>query len=247
MNIDSGIPKGTKAVILAGGKGTRLAPYTTILPKPLMPVGDQPILEILLKHISSSGIRDVVISVGHLAELIVAFFRKGEKWGINIEYAIEDNPLGTMGPLSRIENLGSHFFVMNGDILTDMDFQAMFTAHINSGAIMTVAAHRRKVTIDFGVMDYDPHTHRITSFQEKPVIPHHVSMGIYVLSRKCLEYIPRDEYFGFDQLMLKLLEKGEPVQSFPHKGKWLDIGRPEDYFVANKEICKDIKPQEPNQ
>jgi NDP-sugar pyrophosphorylase family protein len=234
MNMDSVIPKGTKAVILAGGKGTRLAPYTTVLPKPLMPVGDQPILEILLKHLSSSGIRDIVISVGHLAELIVAFFQKGEKWGINIDYAIEDYPLGTMGPLSCIEGLGSNFFVMNGDILTDLDFNAMYSAHVASGAVMTVATHRREVMIDFGVIDYDSRSLRITSFQEKPVIPHHVSMGVYILSRKCLEYIPKGEYFGFDQLMLNLLEKGEKIQSFPHDGKWLDIGRPEDYLAANR-------------
>mgnify|MGYP006277603849 CR=1 FL=1 len=229
------IPEDFKAVILAGGKGTRLHPYTIALPKPLVPIRDKPILEIVMKQLKSAGIREIVISVGHLAELIMAFFKKGEKWKVNIDYAIEDKPLGTMGPLAMIENLGENFLVMNGDVLSDLDYQAFYQAHVESEAIMTVATYRRQANIDFGILRYDDQTHRIESFTEKPSIPYDVSMGIYILSRRCLKYIPRKKYFGFDDLMLTLLENGEKVQSFPHKGQWLDIGRPEDYETANSQ------------
>jgi len=223
-----------RAVILAGGKGTRLRPYTTILPKPLMPIGEQPILEVLISQLANLGIRDLIISVGHLAELIKTFFGHGEKWNVNIEYVIEDEPLGTMGPLTLMKNLGEHFFVMNGDVFTDLDFSALYQTHLDSGAIMTVATCRRNVSIDFGVLDFDQETNKIISFQEKPTLSYNVSMGIYVLSKKCLEYIPPKKYFGFDDLIVSLINNGEKVGSFFHKGKWLDIGRESDYLLANE-------------
>ncbi len=228
------IPEGTRAVLLAGGKGTRLRPYTTVLPKPLLPIGDRPILEIVITRLREAGVRDLVISVGHLAELIRAFFGDGAKWGVRIEYAIEDQPLGTIGPLPMIPHLGEDFFVLNGDVLTDLDFRALYAAHRASGATLTVATFRREVNIDFGVLRYDPRSLRITDFEEKPTIPYDVSMGVYVLRRRCLDFIPRGAYFGFDSLALTLLERSEPVQSFPHTGEWLDIGRPADYELANR-------------
>lgn len=228
---------GMKAVILAGGKGTRLAPYTTIFPKPLMPIGDRPILEVVLSRLHAAGVRDIVISVGHLAELIRAFFKNGSRWGLHIEYAIEDKPLGTIGPLKFIENLGDTFFVLNGDVLTDLDFEAMVAAHHKSGALVTVATHHRTVNIDFGVLRYDHETRRIHGFEEKPRIHYDVSMGVYVLSKKCLDYVPKGEPFGFDQLMLALLAAKQPIHAYPHEGRWLDIGRPSDYERANLEYA----------
>ena len=226
------IPQGTKTVVLAGGQGARLAPYTTVLPKPLMPVGDQPVLEIVLTWLQQSGLRDLVISVGHLAELILAFFGKGEKWNLKIEYAIEEKPLGTIGPLSRMPDLGHSFFVMNGDVLTDLDLASMYHAHLTSQAALTVATYQRDVEVNYGVLRYDPRTRQIHAFEEKPTIHYDVSMGIYLLERRCLRWIPKDQHFGFDELILTLLDQHEQVQAFPHTGRWLDIGRPSDYQLA---------------
>jgi NDP-mannose synthase len=236
--LPNSIPSGARAVIMAGGKGTRLLPYTTVLPKPLMPVGDQPILEHVLTHLAESGFKKVTISVGHLAELIQAFFGNGEKWGLDIEYGVEDRPLHTMGALAFIKDLGENFLVMMGDILSDLDLRKLWRNHMVSGAALTVATHRREVRIDYGVLSYNVADKRIQSFEEKPVLPYNVSMGIYVLNKRCLNYIPKGEFFGFDRLVLDLLAAEEKVQAFPHDGKWLDIGRHEDYQAANEELAK---------
>lgn len=228
------IPTGTRAVILAGGKGTRLRPYTTVLPKPLMPVGERPILEIVIKQLHRAGVMDITISVGHLAELIMALFGNGEKFGVRIDYAIEDKPLGTIGPLAFIENLGDNFIVMNGDVLTDLDLGVLYKSHLKSKAILTVATYTREVKVDFGVLRHDKNNNRIRGFEEKPTHSYDVSMGVYVLSRRCLDEIPKNEYFGFDHLILKLLKKKAAVQSFHHRGRWLDLGRPEDFASANE-------------
>ncbi len=220
-----------RAVVLAGGKGRRLYPYTTILPKPLLPVGERPILERVLLSLRDAGIRNVTISVGHLAELIMLFFGKGEKLGLSIDYAIEDEPLGTIGPLAFIDNLGDDFLVMNGDVLTDLDPNRLWDEHERSGATLTIATHRREVHIDFGVLERSA-DNRITRFIEKPRIPYEVSMGVYILNRRCLDFVPRGEAFGFDQLVLALLAAGEPIHGVLHEGSWLDLGRPEDYESA---------------
>lgn len=225
-------PPPRRAVVLAGGKGTRLLPYTTVLPKPLMPVGDRPILEHVLTRLGQAGFGQITISVGHLAELIQVFFGGGEKLGLQIDYAIEDHPLGTIGPLAFIENLGENFLVCNGDILTDLDLEALWADHLASGATLTIATYRREVDIDFGVLRYDD-TSRIREFIEKPHVPYDVSMGIYILSRRCLGFVPQGRPFGFDHLVLGLLEAGELIRAYPHRGQWLDIGRPEDYDRAN--------------
>ena len=225
---------GTRAVVLAGGKGQRLAPYTTILPKPLLPVGEQPILHRVLASLADAGFRDVTISVGHLAELIMAFFGNGSRVGMNIDYAIEDKPLGTIGPLAYINNLGDDFLVMNGDVLTDLDIRALWESHRQGGSILTIATHAREVRIDFGVLRADA-AGNIVEFVEKPRIPYQVSMGVYILNRECLDYVPSGTAFGFDQLVLALLADKREIHSFPHTGKWLDLGRPEDYEIANRD------------
>lgn len=226
---------GPRAVVLAGGKGRRLQPYTTILPKPLLPIGDQPILLRVLTQLGEAGFKNITISVGHLAELIQVFFGKGEKLGLNIDYAIEETPLGTIGPLAHIEGLGENFLVMNGDILTDLDIQALWQDHLKNQPALTVATYAREVRIDFGVLERSA-GQRVVSFVEKPTIPYEVSMGIYILNKSCLEFVPRDRPFGFDQLMLALLDAGEAIKAFPHAGRWLDLGRPEDYEAANRHV-----------
>lgn len=228
-------PPGRRAVVLAGGKGMRLRPYTTILPKPLLPVGDQPVLHRVLSRLAEAGFRDITISVGHLAELIMAFFGNGEKYGLRLHYAIEDTPLGTIGPLRHIDGLGEDFLVMNGDVLTDLDPNALWNAHHRSGARLTIATYPREVKIDFGVLERSQ-DNRITGFREKPVIPYEVSMGVYILNRRCLDFVPEGRPFGFDELVLAMLEVGEHVEGVPHHGRWLDLGRPEDYEAAMERV-----------
>lgn len=220
-----------KAVILAGGKGSRLAPYTKILPKPLMPIGDLPILEILLRQMKKAGIDEVILTVGHLAHLLQAFFQDGEAFGMHIRYSYEAQPLGTAGPLSLVEGLNETFLVANGDILTTLDLAAMVKSHSQSGAIATIASHRRQVKIDLGVIQVNS-DQEIVDYIEKPVYPLLVSMGIYVFEPRILEYISYNQYLDFPDLVLHLLAAGEKVVSYPFEGYWQDLGRPDDYEQA---------------
>jgi NDP-sugar pyrophosphorylase family protein len=220
-----------RVVILAGGKGTRLAPYTTVLPKPLMPIHDMPVLEVVLRQLKHHGFSDIVISIGHLAEIIMAFFSDGARWGLNIEYAIEDIPLGTIGPLRTIGGLDRPFIVMNGDVLTDIDYGTLVDTHNSHGGLATIATARREVNIPFGLIEYDA-KETMTRFTEKPTLEHYVSMGIYVFDPKVLKYVPDKGHYGFDNLMSDLLSDGEPIRVFPFDGHWLDIGRPEDFETA---------------
>jgi NDP-sugar pyrophosphorylase family protein len=220
-----------RAVLLAGGKGTRLRPYSIVIPKPLVPVGDMPILEIVIRQLAGQGFRRLTIAVGHLAELVQTFFGDGSKWGVTIEYSIEDKPLSTIGPLRLIDGLKGDFLVMNGDLLTDMDYRRLIEFHRARRAALTVASCPREVTIDFGVLQSDD-GHRIVGFQEKPHIAYLVSAGVYVINERVLPRIPEDRPFGFDELVLALLEAGEEVATYRHDGYWLDIGRPDDYERA---------------
>ena len=224
-------------VILAGGKGTRLAPYTAVLPKPLMPVGDLPILEIVLLQLRHYGFRDVVMSVGHMAELIRLFFNDGSKWQMKIRYVIEDTPLGTIGPLRLIKGLEKPFIVMNGDLLTDINFALLYDYHQQGGQQATVATTTKKVQISLGVLDTDAE-HRMVGFREKPVHSYCASMGIYVYDSSILGLIPPDVHYGFDNLMVDMLTGGQVVRAYPFDGLWLDIGRHEDYEKASNEFEK---------
>jgi len=228
-----------KAIILAGGRGTRLKPYTTSLPKPLMPIGDRPVLELVLLQLKKYGFTDITLAVSHLSELIQAFFGNGFKWGLDLKYSIEDKPLNTVGPLKIMTELPGRFLVMNGDILTDLDLRRVWSSHEDSGALLTVAVTPRDVKTDFGVIEFDS-ANRVTDFHEKPYCSYHVSMGIYIMDKGILEHIPPDMPFGFDDLVMSLLAKQIPINVFPYDGFWLDIGRPEDYDLANNELLSRI-------
>ncbi len=226
-----------KAIILAGGKGTRLAPYTTVFPKPLMPINDHPILEIVIRQLALYGFNDVTIAVGHLAELIESFFGDGKKFGVTIEYSREERPLGTAAPLSLIENLPETFLVMNGDVLTTLNYKKLVQYQIKNKGIVTVAMHKKEINIDLGVMEFDSNK-VLTRYTEKPTMGYQVSMGIYVFNKDVLRYIPEGSYFDFPDLIQALLKNGERVVGYPSDDHWLDIGRSEDYQKANEEFAK---------
>lgn len=220
-----------RAVILAGGKGTRLRPYTLVLPKPLMPVGDYPILEIVVRQLASAGFERITMAVNHQSELIKAFFGDGEKWGVAIDYSLERETLATMGPLKLIGDLPENFLVMNGDILTDLDFARFYVDHVANERLFTISAHRREQVIDYGVLETNAQN-RLIAFKEKPKARYQVSMGIYMVSNAVLHYIPPNRPYGFDHLMHDLLDANQEVCVVPFEGYWLDIGRPDDYMQA---------------
>jgi NDP-sugar pyrophosphorylase family protein len=226
---------GMEAVILAGGKGTRLRPYTTDLPKPLVPIGEQPVIEILLGQLKKAGVTRAHLAVNHLAHLIRSVLGDGSKYGLEIDYSIEKQPLSTVGPLKLIDKLPEHFIVANGDILTDLDVAKLYQDHVQSGAIATVATFKRTEKIDYGVLDITDDG-VVSGFSEKPCYHFSVSMGIYVFSRPVLDLVPDNKPFGFDDLMYLLLERREKVRAYPFNGYWLDIGRPDDYEKALRDI-----------
>ncbi len=227
-----------KAVLLAGGKGTRLKPYTTNFPKPLMPIGDKPILEIVINNLKKSGIEDVIIATGHLSELIKAFFKDGKDFGVNIEYSHEDEPMGTAGPLGFLkEKLDETFLIMNGDVLSDLNFLKFYEYHKKNGNVATIGTAKRTVNIDFGVVRVDEEN-RFSSWDEKPNIDYLVSMGIYLMEPEALDLVPRGKFFNLPDLILALDASDKKVSAYIHKGYWLDIGRPADYEKANDDYEK---------
>lgn len=225
-----------KAVILAGGEGTRLKPYTIVLPKPLVPVGDRAILEILITRLKKCGVTDLTLCINHLAELIMAYFGDGRKWGVNITYSIEDKPLRTVSPVKLVRDLPENFLVMNGDLLTDIDFRKLYEYHLANNVLLTIATYKRRPRIDFGVVEIDESQNIVIGFKEKPEYEFNVSMGLYVFNRKVLDFVPEGEPFGFDDLMYTLLAEKQTVKVYPYEGYWLDIGRPEDYEKAQEDI-----------
>lgn len=225
------------AVILAGGgKGVRLRPYTTTLPKPLVPIGDRhAILDVVLRQLAAAGFESITIAVGHLSHLIQAYVGNGTRWGLRVGYAVEDSPLGTMGPLLTIQDrLPETFLVMNGDVLTDLGFNLLLDKHDASGADLTIATHSRTVKIDYGVLTVE--NGQVAGFEEKPTLDYAVSMGVYGMSRSALVgYVP-GQPLGFDELVLDMLAAGRPPATYEFGGYWLDIGRPEDYDRANADL-----------
>mgnify|MGYP001052452635 FL=1 len=220
-----------KAVIQCGGKGTRLRPYTSVLPKPLMPIGSRPVLELLLKWLRRNGIQEVFVTTGYLGHLIRSFCGDGAQWNMKITYTQEVEPLGTIGPLSLVrDQLDSTFLVLNGDVLTDISLSRFASFHRSHPGPVTIATTIRTTKMDFGVIDEVDSAVRI--FQEKPALAHLVSMGLYCMDPEVFDFIPHGVPFGFDDLMYRMLENGTPVHVFKHDGVWLDIGRVEDFHKA---------------
>ena len=226
-----------RAIILAGGKGTRLRPYTVVLPKPLMPIGEYPILEVIVRQLVQHGFTHLTLAVNYQAKIIQSFFGNGEQWGITIDYSLETHPLGTMGPLSLIDDLPENFLVMNGDILTDLDYAAFYQRHAATKAIFTIASFERELKSEYGVLKVSRNG-ELKGFEEKPTFLFEVSTGIYMVNRKILHHIPEGEPYGFDNLMLDLIAAGTPAFVRKHKSYWLDIGRSDDYMQAIDEFEK---------
>lgn len=222
-------------MILAGGLGRRLAPYTFVIPKPIVPIGTTPIVEIVLRQLARDGIRHVTIALGHMSEIVRAVAGDGSKFGVRLDYSEESTPLGTMGPLRLIPDLGENFLVLNADLLTDLDFGALARFHLSHGEPATVATYVKTTRLELGVIETDDQA-RIVGFREKPVLHHKVSMGIYAFHRSVLEFIPEERPFGFDGLMAALLAARRPIHSYLFEGQWLDIGIPADYQAAQEEF-----------
>ncbi len=220
-----------QAVILAGGQGRRLLPYTKVLPKPLWPVGDVPIVEILIRQLAKGGIKDIVMAVGYQAEIIKMILGDGRQFGVRISYSEEKKPLGTAAPLKKIKKLDPSFLVLNGDLLTDLSFREFAKAHIENKALATVAIYKRSVKVDFGVVTEA--NGKIGEYLEKPVLGYSVSMGIYAFNREVLKYIPAGK-FDFPELVDKLIMIGRNPFVYRFKGRWLDVGRPDDWEKADR-------------
>lgn len=233
-----------QAVILAGGRGSRLAPYTTVLPKPLLPIGDRAILDVVVRQLHGCGFGDLTLAVGYLSHLVRAVMGDGGANGVSISYHEEEEPLGTVGPLATIDGLDETFLVMNGDVLTSLDYGALYEAHRASGNALTVATHQRTVKIDYGVLhlgEANGPTRPIVGFEEKPELGYMVSMGVYVFDRRALEHVERGAYMDLPDLVLALIDAGEGVGSYVFDGYWLDIGRHDDYETAMREY-EELKP-----
>jgi NDP-sugar pyrophosphorylase family protein len=227
-----------RAVVLAGGRGSRLAPYTTVLPKPLMPVGERPILEILLRQLAAAGLDDVTLAVGHLAHLVRAVVGDGSAHGVAIRYHEEQRALGTAGPLASIPDLDGTFLLVNGDVLTTLDFRALIRAHQDAGNELTIATHRRVVRADYGVLHTDGTlgaTRRVTGYDEKPELAYTVSMGVYVLEPAAVRRLQPGDRRDFPELVHALLASGAAVGSYLFDGYWLDIGREDDFRRAQQD------------
>lgn len=228
-----------RAVILAGGEGTRLRPYTTVLPKPLMPIGDRAVLDIVVRQLKAQEFERITIAAGYLAELIEALFRDGQQHGIPIDYFREPDPLGTVGALALIDGLmDDHFLVMNGDVLTDIDYGALLARHRAGDAVVTIATKVRQVQVSLGVLRFDDERDltRLTGYEEKPAIDFSASMGVYCFAPRALSYIDAGERLEFPDLILRLIAAGEIVRAWPSEDYWLDIGRHEDYEQAQEEF-----------
>ncbi|MEW4452980.1 sugar phosphate nucleotidyltransferase [Bremerella sp. JC817] len=219
-------------VIMAGGRGRRLAPYTINFPKPLVPVGEMPILEIVLRQLKIAGCETATLAVGHLAELIMAYFGKGEQIGVDLKYSGEKEPLGTVGPLALMEDLPENFLVMNGDVLTTLDYRELYEYHLQNECDLTIACHRCSTKIDLGIVEFDERL-EVTGYREKPRLPYDVSMGVYAFNRKALDIVPAGEYYDLPTLVLKFIELGRKVKVYMSDAMWLDIGRVEDYASAS--------------
>jgi mannose-1-phosphate guanylyltransferase len=222
-----------KAVVQAGGRGTRLAPYSTVLPKALMPVGDGTVIDHLLEQFAQVGVQEVAITVSKFGPLIRSYCGDGSRWDLTINYVVENEPLGTIGPLRTIaDQLDGPFFVTNSDVYTDLELKDVLAFHESHRSPLTVVVTPQIVSIPYGVLKHSGG--KVEDFQEKPTEQFFVSTGIYCMSPEIFEFIPESGPFGFDQLMRALLDSETPVNAFEHTGRWIDIGRVEDLRRAQE-------------
>lgn len=226
------------AVILAGGKGTRLKPFTMTIPKPLLPLGDVPVLEVVVRQLAREGFTRVVLTLGHMAPLFMAHFADGAAYGLRIEYVREDEPLGTAAPLRLLTDVPNEFLVLNGDLLTDLSFAGLLAVHRQGGTAATIAVAARQEKIDYGVIELAPDGNFV-DYREKPVIPYYVSMGINALSKRALSRIPATGRFEMPELMLALHRAGDGVHCHRTECYWQDIGRFDDYARASEDFVRD--------
>ncbi len=229
-----------QAIIMAGGKGSRLHPYSAVFPKPLMPLGDKPVLEILLLQLSAANVTRIIIAVNHLRHLIEAFFGDGSRFGVSITYSVEDKPLGTAGPMALVlDQLEETFVLTNGDLLTNLDVGRMIADHRASGAAATIAAYRREIRSEFGLLEVDENM-RMVGYREKPIDRHLVSMGLYVLNREAIRrWLVPGAYLDMPDLMQSATKADLLVRCHRQECTWLDIGRPEDFAVAQSIVERD--------
>jgi NDP-mannose synthase len=223
------------AVIMAGGRGTRLAPYTAVLPKPLMPLADRPILDVLLRQLVRDGVAAITISVSPLSGLIESWVRHHGDYGVPIDFVYEDTPLGTAGALRNVRTPSSTFLALNGDVLTDLDFRSLPLRHSETGAIATVATKRRSVDVEYGVV-HTGDDGRVERLEEKPRLQFTVSMGIYAMEPAIVELIAPGERIDFPDLLLRAMEAGNVVSTLEYEGYWRDIGNRDDYAAAVEEF-----------
>jgi NDP-sugar pyrophosphorylase family protein len=223
-----------------------------VLPKPLMPIGEYPILEVILRQLASQGFDRVTLAVNYQAEIVRAFCGDGSRWGISVDYSLESVPLSTIAPLCLIRDLPENFLLMNGDVLTDLSMQKLYQEHVSQKRQFTIAASERTNIVDYGVLH--ARENRLTGFEEKPKFNYLVSMGVYILNRSVLDRVPAGQKYGFDDLMLDMLAHNESVHVEPHSGYWLDIGRVDDYMRAvdefddrRKQLLPDEKCQTKNE
>ena len=226
-----------RAIILAGGKGTRLNPYTFVFPKPLMPINGLPILQIVMSQLRNRGFDHITLAVGYMADMIKMYFSDKEMPDVKIDYSQEDQPLGTIGALSLVKDLPENFLVMNGDVLTDLDFKSFFDFHLRENSVATIATYPKEVEIEYGIVEYGE-GNQITGYREKPKLEYQVSMGIYAFKASILQYIKEGSYYDFPDLVAFLVKRGEKVVSFPFSGYWKDIGCHADYEKAAEDFEK---------
>lgn len=224
-----------RAIILAGGKGVRLRPFTTLIPKPLIPIEDIPITEILIGQLKYYGFNRVTLAVGYMAEMIKAYFKDGKKWQVKIDYVKEDKPLGTIGPLAKIKFKEDDILVLNSDILTDLNFTDFTNYHKKMKSLMTVALHRRDIKVEYGVIERD-NANLVVDYIEKPTLHYNVSMGIYAINKQALRYIPKNKKYDMPDFIKELLRNKKKILAYESKDYWLDIGSPSEYERAVDEF-----------
>lgn len=226
-----------RAVILAGGRGSRLSPHTDQTPKPLVKLGEIPILEIIIRQLQRFGITDITLAVGYLAERIEAYFHDGHAFGVSLGYSVESEPLGTAGPLSLIDYPDHRFLVVNSDVLTNLDISLMLAEHLARGAVCTLASRVHEIAVPFGVVEFSP-AQELIRYEEKPVYQCHVSLGIYIFEPRVLYYLKKGEHLDQPELMNRLTAAGETVNCFNFNGYWQDIGNPANHAVCEADVEK---------